>query len=128
MRDEAIHGHDTTSQQLACKRKLQLEVSFLHDNRDQVLACDADLKLSISVWMSHLHPQLDHGSASESLLSSRVLPRHKSSLFKYIKGIRNINTYYPGATNTAPRPPNNRVPRKARPKQRGSRALPTPTF
>jgi hypothetical protein len=33
------------SQQLACKRKLRLEIGFLHDKRDQVLACDSDMFL-----------------------------------------------------------------------------------
>ena len=42
-RNEAIHGHDISSQLHARQRQLCLEMTHLHTLRDQVLAGDRDV-------------------------------------------------------------------------------------
>jgi hypothetical protein len=130
-RNEAIHGHDTASQQLARKRKLRLEIGFLHDNRDQVLACDSDLFLADTT--EALHTYLDVTTASQTqnwlnIWKPVILSSMASAKDLSIRGVLTLSTYFPGSINTAPRNPNQRAHRKARPKQRSRRPLPTPSF
>ncbi len=104
-RNEAIHGHDTTSQQLARKRKLRIEIGFLHDNRDQVLACDSDLFLAETT--EALHTYLDVTSASQTqnwlnIWKPVILSSIASAKDLSIRGVHTLSTYYPGSHNTAP--------------------------
>jgi hypothetical protein len=76
---------------------------------------------------------LDVTSASQSqtwlnIWKPVILSSMASAKDLSIRGVRTITSYYPGSINTAPRPPNQRAHRKARPKQRERRPLPTPTF
>jgi hypothetical protein len=125
-RNEAIHGHDTTSQQLARKRKLRLEIGFLHDNRDQVLACDSDLFLADTTATLNAHLDVTSASQTQTWLNiwkPVILSSMASAKDLSIRGVRTITSI-----NTAPRPPNQRAHQNARPKQRERRPLPVPTF
>jgi hypothetical protein len=42
-RNEAVHGHDLTSQLQVRRRKLWLEIEILHSKRTHVLACNTDV-------------------------------------------------------------------------------------
>jgi hypothetical protein len=130
-RNESIHGHDRTSQQEARKRKLKLEIGFLHDQRDQVLACDSDLFLADTP--AALYTYLETSSASQTqnwlnIWKPVILSSIASAKDLSIQGVHTITTYYSRIQNTEPRSPNQRTHRKARPKHRERRPLPTPSF
>jgi hypothetical protein len=130
-RKEAIHGHDTTSQQLARKQKLHLEISFLHNNRDQVLACDSDLFLADNTTALHTYLEVTSALQTQNWLNiwkPVILSSIASAKDLSICGVNTITTYFPGHINTAPRPLNQRTHRKAHPKQKELRPLPTPSF
>jgi hypothetical protein len=104
-RNKAIHGHDATSQQLARKRKLHLEVSFLHDNRDQVLSCDADLFIADTPEALNRYFDVTSASHTQSWLNiwkPVILSSIAAAKELSLKGVRTINSYYPGTPNTAP--------------------------
>jgi hypothetical protein len=127
-RNEAIHGHDMKSQQIAWKQKLHLKIGFLHNNRNQVLACDSDLFLANTT--EALNTILDVTSASQThnwlniwkpiILSSIASAKYLSICW--------VQLSYPGSVNITPRPPNQQAHQKARPKQPDRRPLPTPSF
>jgi hypothetical protein len=53
-RNKAIHGHNLSSQQQACKCQLRLEMEYVHMQRDQVLASNT------YVFMGNTQADLDH--------------------------------------------------------------------
>jgi hypothetical protein len=129
-RNEAIHGHDLASQQLARRRKLGFEMEFLHAQRDQVLACDSDA--FIGDTPAELTNYLDVASASQvqnwlytwkPFIQSSIESAKDLSL----QGVRLLSTYFP-TQDTAPRPLNPRAHRTARPRIRQPRPLPQPSF
>jgi hypothetical protein len=130
-RNESIHGHDKTSQQEARKRKLKLEIGFLHDQRDQVLACDSDLFIADTPAALHTYLEVTSASQTQTWLNiwkPVILSSIASAKDLSLRGVDTITTYFPSTPNTAPRHPNQRTHRKARPKQRDLRPLPTPNF
>jgi hypothetical protein len=129
-RNASIHGHDLASQQIARKRKLGVEMEVLHEQRDSVLACDSDA--FIGDTPADLTKYLDHATATQvqnwlytwkPFIQSSI----KSAKDLSIHGVRIMSTYFP-TTDTAPRPPNLRAHRTARPRDRPRRPLPKPSY
>jgi hypothetical protein len=133
-RNEAIHGHDLKTQNQSRHRRLRAEMELLHSQRDNVLAVDSDAFIG------------DHPDALETFLSVST-PTHiqnwlntwrplivssvKSAKELSIRGVRTMSTYFPSERppNQAPRHPNSRAHRTARPRhRRQTQVLPQPPF
>ena len=125
-RNEAIHSHDTASQQQAQKRKVRLEMEALHEQRHRVLACDMDVFIGDTpAALSHY---LDTTNATQvqnwlHIWKPFIQSSVKSAQDLSLRGVQTMSTYFPG-TGANRRPITSRSHRKARPKLRDERTLP----
>jgi hypothetical protein len=125
-RNEAIHGHDLSTQNQARHRRLRAEMELLHSQRDQVLAMDSnmfigetpealDTFLSVSTathiqnWLHVWRPAI-----ASSITKAKDLS---------IRGVRSLTNYFTPASppDRGPRHPNSRAHRTTRPRHRASR-------
>jgi hypothetical protein len=130
-RNEAIHGHDTRSQQQAKHRKLRLEMVMLHSLRDQVLAGDTD------VFIGDTPPELDHflDTATPTYIQNWLhiwkpflLSSVKSAKDLALQGVSTMSTYFTPSSELRHRPIAERAHRTARPRTRERLALPQPSY
>jgi hypothetical protein len=130
-RNEAVHGHDITSQNQARKRHLRLEMEFLHEQRDKVLACDKHA--FVGDTPEELNHFLEISTASHvqnwiHIWKPRIVYSIQSAKELSLKGVRTLSSYFASTSDETPRPINDRSHRTARPRTRQPRALPQPSF
>ncbi len=130
-RNEAIHGHDLSSQQQARKRQLRIEMEILHTKRDQVLACDTDAFLGDTP--EELNHFLDSASASHvqnwlHVWKPFILSSVNSAKDLSLHGVQTIQKYFTPTNEVQHRPLSARAHRTARPRIRQRAILPQPSF
>jgi hypothetical protein len=131
MRNESIHGHDSSTQQQARRRQLRIEIEMLHTKRDQVLASDSDIfKGDTPAELQHF---LDTSSATHvqnwlHVWKPFILSSIKSAKELSLNGVQTLQTYFTPTTALPHRPLTARVHRTARPRQRDPMALPQPSY
>jgi hypothetical protein len=133
-RNEAIHGHDLSSQNQAHHRHLRAEMEQLHFQREHVLAVDSDI--FIGNTPAALETFLSVSTASNiqnwlhvwrPLIHSSV----KSAKDLSIQGVRILTDYFDstGSPDTTPPHPNSRAHRTTQPRHKNRlQALPQPKF
>jgi hypothetical protein len=131
-RNEAINGHDLTSQQQAWKCQLQLEMACFHAQRDQVLAIDADIFMG--EMQADLHHFLDTSTATQIqnwlyVWKPFIMSSVRSAKNFSLQGVHTMSTYFTPLYMAPPRPISNQSHQTARPSWlRVPRALPQPSF
>jgi hypothetical protein len=133
-RNEAIHGHDSSSQNQARYCRLHTEMEQLHSKCAHVLAVDSDI--FIGDTPADLETFLTVSTASHiqnwlhvwrPLIQSSV----KSARDMSIQGIQTLTNYFDsiGSPNMTPQHPNSRAHRTTRPCHKTRlKALPQPSF
>jgi hypothetical protein len=131
-RNEAIHGHDQSTQQQARRRKLKAEMELLHTYRNDVLAGDTDVFIGDSTQDLDTYLEVATASQVQNWLyvwRPLILSSLKEAKDVSIRGVNHLTTYFSAQTPTTSRKPTNaRSHRKARPRIRASKALPQPAF
>jgi hypothetical protein len=106
-RNEAIHGHELSSQQQARKRQLRIEMEILHTKRDQVLACNTDAFLGDTP--EELNHFLDSASASHvqnwlHVWKPFILSSVNSAKDLSLHGVQTIQKYFTPTNKVQHRP------------------------
>jgi hypothetical protein len=127
-RNEAIHGHDLSTQNQARHRRLRAKMELLHSQRDQVLAIDADA--FIGETPAALDTFLSVSTATHIQNWLHVWrPVIVSSMTKAkdlsIRGVRTMTEYFvsDAPPDQRPRHPNSRSHRTTRPRHRTSHSV-----
>jgi hypothetical protein len=130
-RNEAIHGHNLSSQQQARKHQLCIKMEILHTKRDQVLACDTDAFLGDTP--AELNLFLDSSSASHvqnwlHVWKPFILLSVNSARDLSLQGIQTLQKCFTPTNKVPHRPLSARAHCTARPRIRQRAALPQPLF
>jgi hypothetical protein len=130
-RNEAIHGHDSSTHQQARCKKLAVEMELLHTYRDDVLASDKDAFIGDQ---ADLQKYLDVATASQVqnwiyVWKPLILSSLNEAKASSIRGVNHLTTYFASRNQLSTRRSiNNRSHRKARPRLRNPPILPQPGF
>jgi hypothetical protein len=133
-RNEAIHGHDLSTQNQARHRKLRAEMELLHSQRDQVLAINSDAFIGESPEALETFLSVSTATHIQNWIHvwrPLILSSISSAKALSIRGVRTMNEYFSteSVQNRGPRHPNTRAHRTTRPRHRTSRpALPPQPF